>query len=285
MRQGGYGWIAYDELEGKELKFQAPADQLAVVVRQDKEQHKFLEPLHEWGASVRHFEFGTPMGRPNVLIGVPVPVPEIDDRDTSLATPIFHKGMKAFGDGFKQAILSDMKEIGYDLEDIDIRKPTLLKIEGVVPGEMLALAVKERGSGAYVDQYMLSQGMFRVLSIIIQLNYSELAKRARCVLIDDIGEGLDFDRSYKLIGLLRRKAAESSVQLIMSTNDRFVMNAVPLEEWSLLQRTGGLVKVHNYENSKAAFDDFKFTGLSNFDFLASDFINEQEEEAEVAAHE
>ena len=77
------------------------------------------------------------MGRPNVLIGVPVPVPEIDDRDTSLATPIFHKGMKAFGDGFKQAILSDMKEIGYDLEDIDIRKPTLLKIEGVVPGEML----------------------------------------------------------------------------------------------------------------------------------------------------
>ena len=43
--------------------------------------------------------------------------------------------------------------------------------------------------------------------------------------------------------------------------------------------------MHNYENSKAAFDDFKFTGLSNFDFLASDFINEQEEEAEVAAHE
>ena len=67
--------------------------------------------------------------------------------------------------------------------------------------------MKERGSGAYVDQYMLSQGMFRVLSIIIQLNYSELAKTGAIpvVLIDDIGEGLDFDRSYKLIGLLRQR--------------------------------------------------------------------------------
>ncbi len=282
--QGGYGWIAYDELDGKELKFQTPAGQLAVVTRQDKAQHKFLEPLHEWGESVRYFEFGSAMGRPNVIIGVPVPMPEIDDRDTTLAAPIFHTGMKKFGDPFKQSILSDMKDVGYDLEDIELRKPTLLKVEGFVPGEILAIAVKERDSGAYVDQYVLSQGMFRALSIIIQLNYGEVAKRARCVLIDDIGEGLDFERSCKLIGLLRRKAAVSTVQLIMSTNDRFVMNAVPLEEWSMLQRIGGLVKVHNYENSKEVFDDFKFTGLSNFDFLASDFINEQEEEL-VAAHE
>jgi hypothetical protein len=34
--------------------------------------------------------------------------------------------------------------------------------------------------------------------------------------------------------------------------------------------------VHNYTNSKATFDNFKFTGLNNFDFLAMDFINENE---------
>jgi hypothetical protein len=56
------------------------------------------------------------------------------------------------------------------------------------------------------------------------------------------------------------------------------MNKVPLQEWSLLQRTGGQVRVRNYENSRAIFDEFKFTGLSNFDFLATDFINEPVEE-------
>jgi hypothetical protein len=58
----------------------------------------------------------------------------------------------------------------------------------------------------------------------------------------------------------------------MSTNDRFVMNKVPLEEWCLLQRNGNHVRVRNYQNSKAAFDRFKVTGLNNFDFLATDFI-------------
>jgi len=66
----------------------------------------------------------------------------------------------------------------------------------------------------------------------------------------------------------------------MSTNDRFVMNNVPLEEWCVLQRRGSVVRVLNYTNSKELFDEFKFTGLSNFDFLAMDFANE-----EAVAHE
>jgi hypothetical protein len=126
--------------------------------------------------------------------------------------------------------------------------------------------------------------MFRALSIITQINYSQLAHRATCIVIDDIGEGLDFDRSCRLIELLRAKAQASSVQLIMATNDRFVMNKVPLEEWSVIQRQGAKVTVRNSQNSKAAFEDFKFTGLSNFDFFATDFINEPLSE-EVVAHE
>jgi hypothetical protein len=37
--------------------------------------------------------------------------------------------------------------------------------------------------------------------------------------------------------------------------------------------------VYNYANSRALFDEFKFTGLNNFDFLATDFVEE------TAAHE
>ena len=53
----------------------------------------------------------------------------------------------------------------------------------------------------------------------------------------------------------------------MSTNDKFVMNHVPLDEWTVLHRSGSVVHVRNHENSQAAFDDFKFTGLSNFSFF------------------
>ena len=107
---------------------------------------------------------------------------------------------------------------------------------------------------------------------------SHFAKKATFILIDDIGEGLDFDRSCRLIELIRERARETGSQLILSTNDRFVMNNVPLEEWSVLQRKGSRVKALNVENSRELFEDFKFTGLSNFSFLEMDFANEHAEE-------
>jgi hypothetical protein len=129
----------------------------------------------------------------------------------------------------------------------------------------------------------MSQGMFRAFSILIQVNYSQMSKKATCILIDDIGEGLDFERSCLLIDVLRKKADEPKIQLIMSTNDRFVMNNVPLEEWSVLLRHGGRVQVRNYNNSKDVFDEFKFTGLSNFSFLELDFIGSSQP-TEASAH-
>jgi ABC-type cobalamin/Fe3+-siderophores transport system ATPase subunit len=121
----------------------------------------------------------------------------------------------------------------------------------------------------------MSQGMFRALSIIIHLTYHVLMKTPVTILIDDIGEGLDFDRSIRLIGLLIEVAEKSNIQLIMSTNDRYVMNKVPFKYWQLIQRTGGECRIFNYQNSKEIFDEFEYTGLNNFDFLATDFINSE----------
>ena len=84
--------------------------------------------------------------------------------------------------------------------------------------------------------------------------------------------------------MVREKAERSSVQLVLSTNDRFVMNRVPLEEWSVLQREGATVRVRNYENTREIFEEFKLTGMSNFDFLATDFVNGQVQE-EPSGHE
>ena len=60
----------------------------------------------------------------------------------------------------------------------------------------------------------------------------------------------------------------------MSTNDRFAMNNVPIEEWLIIRRVGNKVIFDNYQNSKKIFDDFKYTGLSNFDFFATSFGND-----------
>jgi len=76
--------------------------------------------------------------------------------------------------------------------------------------------------------------------------------------------------------LLISKAKTYDLQLIMTSNDRFVMNQVLLEYWSVLKRKGGIVKLFNSQNSPKQFNDFKYLGLNNFDFFASDLF-----EAEV----
>lgn len=118
---------------------------------------------------------------------------------------------------------------------------------------------------------VMSQGMFRALSVLIQINYGLLANLSVCVLIDDIGEGLDFERSSSLVKVLIEKARKSSIQLIMTTNDRFIMNGVPLEYWILLERRGSKCINYNVRNSKKMFDSFESTGLNNFDLFSSGY--------------
>ena len=214
------------------------------------------------------------MGRENLVFFVtdPSKKSEVDLNDFNRVVPIFKKGEKEFPNTYSKSVISDMAAIGYDLADISIKVPTDFRITIDPPfaGQPSVLSVKEKELKGRTDQFSMSQGMFRALSIIIQLNYSELASKPSCILIDDVGEGLDYERSCALIELLMQKAKRTGVQLIMSTNDRFVMNKVPLEAWTVLLRDGPEIRAYNYGNAKAVFDDFKFTGLSNFDFFSTE---------------
>jgi energy-coupling factor transporter ATP-binding protein EcfA2 len=274
---GGYGRVFAKEInDGTMVKFQTPDTELSVVNRRDSVQHPFFEPLHQWAMSARHFEFGKTLGHQRLGVLVKDLQDELNERDTAQVVAICNAGLQQFDARFKEAVIRDMGSVGYELEDVGIRRPATLLVKGLLPGDVVGVAVKERELECWTDQVEMSQGMFRALSVIVQLNYAELAEKPLCVLVDDVGEGLDFERSCQMIEVLRRKAQRPSVQLIMSTNDKFVMNKVPLEEWSVLQRQGGHVRVRNYTNSKRVFEEFKFTGLSNFDFLATDFVNEEE---------
>ena len=272
---GGVGKI-WAEKNDRLMDFQAPEDQLAAVARQDSIQHPYLAPLHQWAQSLYHYPFGRTLGQDRVAVVVKDSSVPFDPKDPGNVVPIFRRGVKDFGDPFKQSVMAVMDFVGYPLSDVDVQPPSSFMISTPLPGPVVGLWVQERTLPGPTDQGDMSQGMFRCLSVIIQITYAQMSSPPGSVLIDDIGEGLDYERSCQIIKLLIKKAQASHVQLTMSTNDRFVMNTVPLDAWSVLQRSGGDSRVFNYGNSKAKFDEFKFTGMNNFDFFATDFLNEDE---------
>ncbi len=275
-REGGIGRIKATKLNDM-IEFQTPENELTAFARRDAIQHPFFQPLNDWARSLYHYPFGTPLGKDHLATIVEeVSGAPFDPRDPNQVIAIYRKGEQDFGDSFKHAIKRDMEEIDYAIDDIGAQPPTSIIV--TKPSNVIALYVKETELGDVTDQINMSQGMFRAMSIIIQLNFSEMTGRPSCLLIDDIGEGLDFERSCKLIKLLMKKAEQSSVQLIMATNDRFVMNTVPLETWTVIRRVGQKINIYNYANSKAGFDEFKYTGLNNFEFFAFNFLEQEKSE-------
>lgn len=275
--EGGYGNIYFESIgDGVFVPFQTPENEFALVKRRDATQHSFIEPLYQWAAAVRHYNFGSSFGKEHLAVFTQSG-PGVDERDANQVVGVFRNGKRDFGPDFPKKITEDMQYLGYSIDAVDIGFPTTVPPDGL-PIELQSLKVVEHGVVVEVDQLAMSQGMYRVLALLTHINYLQFKKTSTCILVDDIGEGVDFERSCKLIDLLRRKADESDIQVIMSTNDKFVMNSVPLKEWTVLSRTGNHVHVSNYENSKDKFDEFRFTGLSNFSFFEMDYLNESRTE-------
>ena len=250
-----------------EINFQPPSNELAVVTRRDAIQHPFLEKLYNWGKSARYFRFGTPMGQDNLAVyGKNNKI-----KDFNQAVAIFKQGKTEYGTKYVQLIIEDMKTIGYELEELSIQAIGSI-VDFDIPKMTYGIQIKEKSLDSITYHHQISTGMFRALSLFIQLNYSLLASLPSCIIIDDIGEGLDYSRSTTLMNWLINKVKNTKIQLIMSTNDRFMMNAVPLEYWSIIQRFPHNTIIYNYFNSKKIFDQFEFTGLSNFDFFSSNYF-------------
>jgi AAA15 family ATPase/GTPase len=275
--QSGEGKIFAQELD-QEMRFQTPQTELAVVKRRDSIQHPFLEELYQWSNSLRFYEFGTQLGK-DTLMKMPLTAELIknntDFKDYDYVVGIFVLGQKEFDQDFTQEIIKDMKTIGYNISNIDIKIPSFLNSDISLSDDSEKLPrflyVQEDDLTSVTEQSDMSQGMFRALSLFIQINYCLMSSKPSCIVIDDIGEGLDYQRSSSIIQVLIEKAKKGLVQLIMTTNDEFIMNGVPLEYWSVIERKPGSVKLHNKFNNPEKIDEFKFIGLNNFDFFTSQF--------------
>ena len=122
---------------------------------------------------------------------------------------------------------------------------------------------------------LIEEEELRYNSLVTQMKEIAQKNTPSLILIDNFREGLDFDRANKLANYLFEKSNELGIQIITASNDRFLMNSIDIEHWNILKRKGSQVKAYNYQNSKEVFDNFNFTGLSNFDFFAMDFVKEE----------
>lgn len=257
------------------LSFDLPENQLACS-RRDRIQYPYLEKLFDWADTVRHFHFNTPLGKnyfyfPEKTTSNLKPL-KLKETDKVIET--FYVAEKNFGSTYKKNVIDDFNRIGYSIEDITVTEFPNIRIDSdVITKSPVALEVKEIDRSGTTDQHSMSMGMFRALSIVIFFNYYEVSKIEGCIMIDDIGEGLDFEKSTNLINLLIEKAGRSKVQLLMSSNDKFVMNNTSLEYWQILKRQRQKVRLFNKENSSEKFEDFKYLGINNFDFFRSEFFD------------
>lgn len=271
-RKSGAGKIFHEKTK-RLVEFQSPPDQIATVARRDEIQHSYFIPLVDWGKGTFHFSFGRNIGHSlAILVDDPAQKSQFDPKDTSQVIDIFRRGEREFGKKFISKILSDMKRIDYPIQKIGTSTPKGLKVSGPLPGKLVGMFLQEKDLRCTTEQISISAGMFATLSIIVHVNYKIMSMKTSCFIIDDIGEGLDYERSCALIDLLIEKSKRNSFQLFLSTNDRFIMNSVPLDMWTVLKRDGSVVSGLNILNSKQKFEDFRFTGLSNFDLFSTDYL-------------
>jgi len=275
------GFVFSEKLQAK-LEFSIPSNELALIIKRDKIQHPFLERLISWGNKTVFYPFGSNLGK-----GTIVTLDSIENTETFFNSEHLEKeplknvnivvshytlGYKRHKEFFKNSILKNMKRLDYNLSDIGVEPLSDLKLPKNIQNRIpLGIYVKETDLSKKTFQHEMSQGMFRALSLIIQTTLCILEKQSELFIIDDIGEGLDNTRASNLIKILIESAKDSKIQLLMSTNDRYIMNNVPLEYWQVIKREHGNCNFYNYKNSKEIFDTFTYTGLSNFDFLATEF--------------
>ncbi len=269
--EGGSGIVKYEGTPGTIfLEFEIPHDQLACFAKRDRLQHPFIEIIHGWAISLRRFDFSGDLGKTRYALKSSFDAKEMDWSITNHSlVPLITVAEEAYPH-FRELILKDMQQIGYDLEDFGIVH--FSERFSQISQDRFAVFTTEKGLEKQVTQRDMSQGMFRAFSVLVQINYYILSGQKGFVIIDDIGEGLDFTRAKQLVQVLIGKAKDSGIQLIMSTNDSFIMNAVDIENWAVIMREGHKISLYNYENSKEIFEEFKFTGLNNFDFYASEFF-------------
>lgn len=230
-----------------------PADRFILQSRRDTKHYPFLEDIAEWAEHSYSFKFG------NIGPKQWARVQDFGQLITGEDVTAFFRDLSAKS---QKSVIAEMQKVGFSVSE-------------VVPeqrAESTVLLVKEDALEKAIPHYNLSQGMFRALSLIIFLEYLISRKKPAMVLIDDLCEGMDYERARKLGKLVFGKCQGSHIQLVATSNDNFLMDVVDIECLNVLRRNGKTVTSINYSNHPELFDEFALTGFSNFNFFSSNYL-------------
>lgn len=251
--------------DDKEYDMSGKMDEAQLLInRRNDDGNYFFDDLVRWGASLRAFLFSSQIEKDKYVKDLST----LKDVNNDIAIigliiPIFYWGREEYGQKFEDEILAGMNALGYNLTDIAIKKTK----------RGYSVSVEEDGKYE-VSQQEMSQGMFRALALFVLIVNAAWRDLSVCILVDDIGEGLDHERSKAFIDLIVKRIYNTQIQYFMSSNDRYVMNNIHLKYWTIVERQNEKSVFYNRINSQKNFDDFKYTGLNNFDFYTTDFYRD-----------
>lgn len=236
-----------------------PVSKLTLHVRRDVVQYPFIEKIMLWaehacGLCFNEIEMAGDSAIPFYILG---------QGQTLFAM------VKSLPEKSIQQVIGQAHELGYPIQRIELFEH----------GSNLKMVLfHEENVKSQLFDALMSKGMFRALYLLIYAQYMSVREYPSLLLIDDLCEGLDYDRSTKLGKILFDFCIEHHIQLIASSNDTFLMDVVDLKYWNILQREGSEVSSIDIIKNSDLFNDFLFTGLSNFDFFSSDYITRKKKD-------
>jgi len=254
--------------ENKPIEIFPPKNELTLSVRRDRVEFPFFEELINWSENFYGYTFTG--ARPNEVTIPNTPAALLENLNT-----VPYLLVEALKDPqIRDSIINDFCEVGYPIKDI---KVTSGLIPNAPPGLRL-VELQETDLSCSTNQLFMSQGMFRAFSLIVIIEYILKMNKYCTVAIDDLGEGLDYERATKITNLLFKKITGSKIQLIVTSNDRFLINAANVRYLNILERQGHIVDSFNYLNSKEKFEEFETMGLNVFDFFSGKMYKENKNE-------
>lgn len=227
-----------------------PVDKLVVHIRRDTVLYPEIEWMIQWGShmvmvSFTQFEQIVPYSRPGV---------EINQFE------LFDLVKKLSRDSLEDFYALSSK-VGFGISQVKI-----------IPAARIVF-FKEIGVKPMLSVHSMSTGMVRTINLLLYMVYFKQTGFPALILADDLCEGLDYDHSVKLGKEIFEYCNQNHIQLIATSNDAFLMDIVDVNYWCILRRNGDIIQVFNKKDNSQLFDDFQMTGLSNFDFFSSDFID------------
>ncbi|MDO4932313.1 MAG: AAA family ATPase [Prevotellaceae bacterium] len=235
----------------KEDKINPPSEKLVVQIRRDKELYPEIERLMQWVEGVTYISFSDI--NPFMVLF-----------PTRLFSPMnFSEIVDSLTDEERKSVLNEARMLGYNISEMTT----------IVNSDIKLVQIKERSVPNRMLDMQLSSGMLRTLYLLCFMQVIKHNRKLSMLLVDDMGEGLDYGRSTQFGKMIFENCESSGLQLVASSNDAFLMDVVDIDNWQVLSRKGGKVTTVNRANNSDMFRKFRMTGLSNFDFFSSDFID------------